>query len=259
MGHAHEHTDSGDTEFYTPPVVIEAARTVLMQGDCMQLLQEIPSGQVDMLLTDPPYELSKSKGGGMMGCGGRKYAGELRDAGMVSGIDTAGFLSLCLNLFANKQNFCGVFFCSTKQLVEYLRWAEANSLQYGVGVWHKSNPPPLCNYKYLNDVEYWVYIKGNKSKILGSYQSKSMVYKSQVNKADKVKYGHPTIKPLDLTEKIIINHTTEGAHILDPFMGSGTTGVAARDLGRRFTGVELDADYFNVARARIFPHGEDLV
>ncbi len=223
----------------------------LKQGDCIKLMKEIPSGSIDMVLTDPPYELSKSKGGGMMGKDGRKFMEELRDADLIDGIETDLFLTDCLNLFSHKQKFCGVFFCSTKQLIEYIQWAENNNLQYGVGVWHKSNPPPLCNYKYLNDVEYWVYIKGNKSKILGSYQSKSMVYKSQINKADKIKYGHPTIKPIDLIEKFIINHTNDGMTIFDPFMGSGTTGVVARNLNRNFIGFELDKEYFDTALHRI--------
>lgn len=54
---------------------------------------------------------------------------------------------------------------------------------------------------------YWIYIKGNKSKILGSYATKSMVYTSSVNKSDKAEFGHPTCKPVDLMEKFIINHT----------------------------------------------------
>ena len=97
----------------------------------------------------------------------------------------ASFLNTCLQLFDHKQKFCAVITCSTKQIIEYITWAENNGLQYGLGVWHKSNPAPLCNYKYLNDVEYWIYIKGNKSKILGNYHSKSLVYKSQINKKDK--------------------------------------------------------------------------
>jgi len=157
----------------------------------------------------------------------------------------------CLNLFKIKQKFCGVFTCSTKQLVKYITFAENNNLQYGIGVWHKSNPVPLCNHKYLNDIEYWIYIKGNKSKILGNYNTKSMVYKSQVNKKDKKLYGHATCKPVALMEKFIKNHSVEGQVVFDPFMGSGTTGVAAKNLNRRFFGVELELNYFNIAKDRI--------
>tara|TARA_R110000744_G_scaffold17091_4_gene46638 strand:+ start:80 stop:781 length:702 start_codon:yes stop_codon:yes gene_type:complete len=227
---------------------------MLIHGDCIDKMKEIPIGTVDMVLTDPPYELSKSKGGGMMGKGGRKFMEEVKEQGMIDGIDTELFLDSCLSLFDHKQKLCIVVTCSNKQIIEYITWAETNGFQYGVGVWHKSNPAPLCNHKYLNDVEYWIYIKGKKSKILGDYHSKSMVYKSQINKKDKILYGHATCKPVDLMEKFLINHTVTGATVLDPFMGSGSTGVACKNLNRNFIGVELDEKYFNVAKERIEKH-----
>tara|TARA_R100000951_G_scaffold97898_1_gene87712 strand:- start:940 stop:1641 length:702 start_codon:yes stop_codon:yes gene_type:complete len=223
----------------------------LINGDCFVEMKKIPKGKVKMILTDPPYELSKSKGGGMMGKGGRKFMEEVNKADMVSGINAPILLDSCMDLFNKKQEFCGVFFCSTRQIIEYLTWAECNNLQYSVGVWHKSNPAPLCNFKYLNDVEYWIYIKGNKSKILGSYASKSMVYKSQVNKKDKALYDHPTVKPVEILEKLLTNHTMEGDFVLDPFMGSGSTGVACKNLNREFIGIELDLKYYNTASKRI--------
>lgn len=224
----------------------------LMQGDCLERMKEIESGSVDMILTDPPYELSKSKGGGMMGKQGRKFMEEVRADGMIDGIETSIFLDACLGVFDVKQRFCGVFTCSTKQVLEYISWAENNNFQYGIGVWHKTNPAPLCNCKYLNDVEYWIYIKGNKSKILGDYHSKSMVYTSKINKKDKSKFGHPTCKPIELMEKFIKNHSVEGQTIMDPFMGSGSTGVAAKNLNRNFIGIELDENYFQIAKDRIY-------
>ena len=203
-----------------------------------------------MVLTDPPYELSKSKGGGMMS-GGRKFMVQVKDAGMIDGINTGLLLDACLALFDSKQKFCGVFTCSNKQVVEYLSWAELNEFQYGIGVWQKTNPAPLCNCKYLNDVEYWIYIKGTKSKILGSYSSKSMVYTSKINTEDKNKFGHPTIKPVEFMTKFIINHTEDGGTILDPFMGSGSTGVACMNTGRKFIGIELDPTYYGIACERV--------
>lgn len=223
----------------------------LMLGDCIERMKEIPKGLVSMVLTDPPYQLSKSNGGGMMGKGGRKFMHEVKSAGMIDGINTEKLLTACLELFESKEYFCGVFTCSNKQLIEYLIWAESVGLQYGVGVWHKSNPAPLCFNKYLGDVEYWVYIKGKRSGINGSYMSKSMVYKSQVNKKDKKEFGHPTCKPVELMEKFIINHTKCSQVVLDPFMGSGTTGVACVNLNRNFIGIELDEGYFNIAQERI--------
>lgn len=223
----------------------------LMHGDCLEKMKEIESGSVDMILTDPPYEISNS-GGGMMDRDNREFIKHIDAMGMCkSNFDVTGFLDSCLNIFTKKQKFCGVFFLSKSQLSSYINWAEINKLQFGLGVWHKSNPAPLCNCKYLNDVEYWIYIKGNKSKILGNYHTKSMVYSSQINKKDKKLYKHPTIKPIEILEKFITNHSDEGSTVLDPFMGSGSTGVAAKNLSRQFIGIELDEKYFEIAKERI--------
>ena len=222
----------------------------LMQGDCLERMKEIPDGSVDMVLTDPPYILSTSKGGGMMGKGGRKFMEDMETTLKV-GIDTHEYLKGLIRLFRDKSHFCGVFFCSNKQIIDYLQFAEDNKLQYGVGVWHKTNPAPLCNFKYLNDVEYWIYIKGSKSKIGGSYFTKSMVDSSQRNTKESKMYNHPTVKPQALLKKFIINHTVEGSVILDTFTGSGSTGVACKNLNRRFIGIEMDAGYFEIAKKRI--------
>lgn len=221
----------------------------LMQGDCLERMKEIPDGSVDMVLTDPPYILSTSKGGGMMGKGGRTFMEDM-EVSLKVGIDTRVYLQELVRLFKNKEAFCGVFFCSNKQLVEYLQFAEENSYQYGVGVWHKSNPAPLCNFKYLNDVEYWVYIKGKNSKIGGSYATKSMVYSSQRNTKESKEFNHPTVKPQQILEKFLVNHTTDGSVVLDTFMGSGSTGVACSNLGRKFIGIEMDEDYFQISKER---------
>lgn len=222
----------------------------LYLGDCLDVMRQIVQ-PVDAIITDPPYEINNS-GGGMMARDNRKFIEEIDSMGMCkSNFDVHNFLNVTLQKFETKQKFCGVFFCSMKQVADYLNWAKQNKLQHGLGVWHKSNPAPLCNNKYLNDVEYWIYIKGSLSKIGGSYKSKSLVYQSSINKADKVLYKHPTIKPITIIEKFLINHTNEGCTVLDPFMGSGTTGVACKNLNRHFIGIEQDANYFEIAKGRI--------
>ena len=77
----------------------------LIHGDCFEKMKLIKTGSVDVILTDPPYELSKSKGGGMMGKGGRKFMQEVKEHGMIDGINTELFLDNCLSLFDQKQKF----------------------------------------------------------------------------------------------------------------------------------------------------------
>ena len=72
-----------------------------------------------------------------------------------------------------------------------------------------------------------------------------------MNLADKKIWKHPTIKPLAIIERIVRNSSREGDLVLDPFMGSGTTGVACRNLNRRFVGIEISERWHDVARRRI--------
>lgn len=225
----------------------------LIHGDCLEKTTNLINDDVkiDVIVTDPPYEISNS-GGGMMADPGRKFIRQIDSMGMCkSNFDVYHFLDSCIKLFFSKSHFCGIFFCSMLQIKDYLCWAEGNKLKTGIGVWHKTNPPPLCNNKYLNDLEYWIYIKGPKSRIKGTYKTKSLFYQSPVNKKDKKLYQHPTVKPLPLIEKFIINHSDESGTVLDPFMGSGTTGVACKNLNRNFIGIELDEKYFKIAKERI--------
>lgn len=72
-----------------------------------------------------------------------------------------------------------------------------------------------------------------------------------MNYKDKKQYGHPTIKPLDIIKNFIINSSNDGDIVLDPFMGSGTTCVAAKELGRKYIGFEINEKYFNIAKDRL--------
>lgn len=221
-----------------------------MKGDCLELMKSIPDKSVDMVLTDPPYEISNS-GGGMLERGNRKFIKEIDLMGMCnSSFNVISFLGQCKRVL-KKESFNGVFFCSLKQLHDYLSFAKENRMQYGVTVWHKSDPAPLCNNKYLNDVEFAVYIKQPGKKIKGTYSTKSLVFKSSTNRKDKKLFGHPTIKPILLLEKYLVNHTDPGCTVLDPFMGSGSTGVACKNLNRNFIGIERDDKYFEIAKNRI--------
>jgi len=141
----------------------------LFNGDSFELLKDIEIDTVDMILTDPPYLIETEGGGKFLLEGNRESFNEIKDADIHEGIDINKFLDLTLDLFTDNRRYCGVYFHSTKQIIDYITWAEYNKFQYNIGVWHKSNPIPLCGSKYLNDIEYWIYIKGNKSKILVSY------------------------------------------------------------------------------------------
>lgn len=108
------------------------------------------------------------------------------------------------------------------------------------------------NNTYANDTEYCVMAreKGT-TKLYGDYDSKKKYWITPTNKADKDLYKHPTIKPVEIIKTLISNSTNEGDVVLDCFMGSGTTGVACKELNRDFIGIEIDDEYFKIAKDRI--------
>jgi DNA modification methylase len=219
----------------------------LYNNDCFEVMKEIEDGSIDLVLTDPPYEINHTGGGGFMR--EREYVNEMRDMKILDGYDVSGFLDLIKPKFKTG-TYNLVTFCSMRQLKDYIAYAEANGYNYGITIWHKSDPAPLCNNNYLKDIEFCVYINKNK-RIGGTYQTKSLVYKSATNRKDKERYGHPTIKPLGLLNKYIKNHSDEGDVVADFFMGTGSTGVAAINNKRKFIGIEWKEKWYNIAQERL--------
>lgn len=103
----------------------------------------------------------------------------------------------------------------------------------------------------MSDTEFCLFFRERGVRIYGDFRSKFTYYVTPKNLKDKKKYNHPTVKPLDITRNFIINSSNEGDVVLDCFMGSGTTGVACKQLNRNFIGIELDETYFKIAKERI--------
>lgn len=145
-----------------------------------------------------------------------------------------------------------ILFCSDRQLAEILSFFNPKAIKTNVLVWHKLNPIPLCNGKYLGDCEFIVYAHGIGSTFNSKdtpYDYKRKVYSSSlVPESERV---HPTQKPIDLLVRYIKLHSNESDIVLDPFMGSGSTGVACINTNRNFIGMELNENYFHIAEERI--------
>ena len=123
------------------------------------------------------------------------------------------------------------------------------------GIWHKTNPMPRnMNLHFINSTESWVYFTYGKRTGTFNNNGKALhdFYETSVTPAGEKKYGkHPTQKPISLMEHFVAVLSNEEDIILDPFMGSGSTGVAAIKNGRYFIGIELNKDYFELAKSRI--------
>lgn len=225
----------------------------LRLGDCLEVMKDIPDKSIDLVVIDPPYDFMSKHysfgktyaGAGAFGTLSRTYHKELDDSNIITGINE----DVLKELIRVQKKVNIYIWCSKEQILKYMNFFKDYNMD--LLTWHKTNPVPTCSNKYLSDTEYILFFREKGVKIYGTYATKKKYYVTPTNKEDKKLYKHPTIKPLEIIENLIINSSQENDTILDCFMGSGTTGVACKKLNRNFIGIELDSKYFNIAKERI--------
>lgn len=215
------------------------------EGDCLELIKQIPDKSIDLVVTDPPYEYVSGGGAGAFGADKRSYHHEILPI-------SEGFNIRCLDECCRVLKVINIYvWCSKAQVRKLLDYFEDKGCSIDILTWHKTNPIPTCNNTYLSDTEYLIFAREKGVKVYGSYATKKKYYVTATNKADKDLYKHPTIKPIDIIQNIIINSSVEGAIVLDPFLGSGTTAVAAVNTNRHYIGFELNPVYYDTACKRL--------
>lgn len=222
----------------------------LIQGDCLELMKDIPDKSIDLILTDIPFNISKSNNFKTM-----------KDRRGRNGIDFGEwdkqFNELDLSVLPSKLKPNGslVIFHSFEQF-SILKELFENDLDLKDRlIWEKSNPMPRNrDRRYINNIEMASWYVKKKSKWVFNRQSEKYdgcVFKYPSESGGGFKRYHPCQKNLDMICELIKRHSNPNDLILDPFMGSGSTGVAALNTGRNFIGIELDENYFNIAKRRI--------
>ena len=221
----------------------------LINGDCNKELEKILNTEFkfDFILIDPPYELENH--GGTRKAMARRMNKIKDEIDFISnGFDYDNIFNKLIKL-QNIVNMC--IFCSNKQISKIMGWFEDKGYSVTLLVWKKTNPSPLCNLKHISDLEFIVYVRG-KGAYWNSDENLEIKYKlkqhSIINGKNKF---HPTEKPVNLLKELIRLHTKENDMILDCFMGSGSTGVACKELNRNFVGIELNKEYFEIAERRM--------
>ena len=135
---------------------------------------------------------------------------------------------------------------NTINLETYLRVSRETGFQlHNVLVWRKNNATP--NRWYMKNAEYILFLRKGKAKKINKLGSKTV---HEINNIIGNK-NHPTEKPVKLMELYIENSSKVNDIVLDPFMGTGATGVACKNLGRQFIGIEIDNHYYEIAKQRI--------
>lgn len=213
--------------------------------DCMKIMEHLPDNIFDLVVTDPPYEIA-TRGAGIYKQDDKKYVQELD-------VMSNGFSEEVLDQLCRLMKKINIYiFCSQKQIIPLLTYFVVNrGCNYNIITWHKTNPIPACGNKYLTDTEYILFFREKGVRVYGTYETKKTWYATPLNQGDKKKYNHPTIKPVDILQNLIVNSSKEGEVVFDPFMGSGSTGVACKKTNRDFVGIEIDKNYYDIAVERI--------
>lgn len=207
----------------------------LMQGDCLELMKTIPDQSVDMVLCDLPYGEVSQKSSGL-----RKL-----DRGNADRCD----MDLAAVVFEFDRLCTGSVyaFCGMEQISPLVALFRKRGMTVRVGAWEKTNPSPMNGSRiWLSGLEFCVF--GRKPKATFNAHCKKALWQAPSGQS-KV---HPTQKPVTLMETLILASSDPGQTVLDNCMGSGTTGVACVNTGRKFIGIERDPDYFKIAEQRIY-------
>lgn len=216
-------------------------------GDSYKLIKDIPDKSIDLIYTDIPYLFAD---GGSSNSPLSQRIKKLKQqdlAGITKGIDYKILMDFVRVL---KKVNCFIW-CSKDQILDIMNFFDKYGCMYEILTWNKSNPTPMTNNTFLPDIEYCLYFRETGVKLNDGYELKSKWYESPINKKDKDKYKHPTIKPLELVKRHILHTTQKNELVLDCFSGSGTTCVAAKELGRRFIGIEIDSEYHKISLDRL--------
>jgi site-specific DNA-methyltransferase (adenine-specific) len=235
----------------------QSERTVLYQGDALSVLRELPAGSVDAVVADPPYASGGATTAARTNQSARNkyvstnakhhlpdFSGDQRDQRAYTYWCTL-WLSECLRL--TKPGGVSLVFSDWRQLPTISDAMQAAGFIWrGVVVWHKPGARPHPG-RFTNAAEYVVW---GSNGALPSTRELYLPGLYSVTTPRGTARTHITQKPLLLMRELI-EITAVGATVLDPFMGSGTTGEAAVLGGRKFIGVELAEHYAEMARERI--------
>lgn len=247
----------------------------LVQGDCLEVMKQIPDGCVDMVMTSPPYDNLREYGKDFTVWGPHIWEPCLDHITRV--LKSGG---VCVWIVADATIKGSETGTSFRQALHARDKCGLNI--HDTMIWIKPNPVPRTHRRYEQAFEYmFVFSKGRPAvwnphlipcKHAGKKRGGTIQQDSSGVRTPKHKGGvcashkqdqniwlqagqsvseHPAEFPLMLIDRHVSSWTDPGCLILDPFMGSGTTGVAAKNLGRDFVGIELDPKYFEIAKKRI--------
>lgn len=218
--------------------------------DSYKAIKYIPDNSIDLIMTDPPYLIENTKAGGNSKL---SKSIQLMNNELTEGVLTESIDVSILDEFIRVMKIPNIYiWCNHKQIPMYLDYfVTKNGCSFDIIIWNKTNAMPLFNNKYLTDKEYCLYFRKGAYCNPECYEDAKTVYYQPINILDKDKFNHPTIKPINIIKTLIKNSSKPNDLVLDCFMGSGTTCVACKDIGRKYIGFEISEKWFKVAQDRL--------
>ena len=225
--------------------IFQLGGCTLYHGDCEEVIKTIPDKSITLIHTDPPYVIhSDDNMGKMMEEKARKSYDKLIKADISDGFNVevmfSEFIRVCKAI-----NF--QIWCSKKQFIEYLILAYGKKWNWQDICLYRNNALPNVRGKY-QDKDYCVHLWKGRT-LTGTYHQKRTDYHYTIGGVKE--WNHPALKPLEPILNMIPIGSDEGDIVLDPYMGSGTTGEACLRTNRKFIGIEKDNEFFNMACERI--------
>lgn len=224
----------------------------LVNTDCMEYMKNIPNNCIDLILTDPPYNIAQYSTGNIALPGREALNNDIAGWDNVP-LDPGNLLYDFKRIIKPDGN---IFVFTSYNLIG--KWHDAFDSEFDTFqffIWHKTNPAPKI-YKngFLNSCEMIICLwnKGHKWNFSKQNEMHNFFESPICMPPERLrKPKHPAQKPVKLLSHIINIASNPGDIVFDPFMGVGSTGVAARECGRRFVGCEIDKSYYDAACLRI--------
>lgn len=224
-------------------------------GDCLELMKDIPDKSIDMILCDLPYGTTKNKWDIVIPLEElwTQYNRIIKDDGAIALFSQMPFTASLVN--SNIKMFRYEWIWEKDNGTGFLN---ANKIPLkiheNIEIFYKKTP--VYNPQMRTGFKPYKTFSGRKTTNYGDFdrvetKSSGERYPIDIIKFKKDSGLHPTQKPVALLEYLIKTYTNEGATVLDNCMGSGSTGVACVNTNRNFVGIELDEEYFNIAKERI--------
>ena len=227
-------------------------RKCILRADSRDIIKRIPNSSIDFILTDPPYNLGQHSTGNIPLPGRSAMNNDVAEWDMID-FNPEEWADEFIRVLKPTGNL--FIFTSYNQLG---RWYNSLDHKFDTSnfmIWHKTNPAPkIFKAGFLNSCEmiFTCWNKKHTWNFISQAEMHNFIESSICMKPERLSNPkHPAQKPVAILRKMIEIASNENDIIFDPFMGVGSTGVAALNLNRRFIGVEIDESYFNAAKRRI--------